>query len=61
MDVNTPPNWHKSTRSDTAQCVEVGDNLPGRVLVRDSKDPQGPVLTFGLRQWRGFVDLAKRQ
>ncbi|MBF9132340.1 DUF397 domain-containing protein [Plantactinospora sp. S1510] len=61
MDVNTAPNWHKSTRSDSGTCVEVADNLPGRVLVRDSKDPQGPVLMFGSRQWRGFVDLTKNQ
>jgi hypothetical protein len=60
MDVNTVPNWHKSTRSDTAQCVEVADNFPGLVLVRDSKDPHGPVLTFSPQQWRGFVALTRR-
>ncbi|AVT38491.1 DUF397 domain-containing protein [Plantactinospora sp. BB1] len=60
MDVNTAPNWHKSSRSESGQCVEVADNLPGRVLVRDSKDRQGPVLTFGPRQWRGFVEGLSR-
>jgi hypothetical protein len=39
--------------------VEVADNLPGRVLVRDSKDRQGPVLTFGPVVWRAFVQLAR--
>ncbi|MFC6016021.1 DUF397 domain-containing protein [Plantactinospora solaniradicis] len=60
MDVNTAPNWHKSTRSDSTNCVEVADNLPGRVLVRDSKDPQGPVLIFSPGQWHGFVALTRR-
>jgi hypothetical protein len=34
------PQWRKSTRSSGNQgaCVEVADNLPGRVLVRDTKD-----------------------
>ncbi|MEE6308560.1 DUF397 domain-containing protein [Plantactinospora veratri] len=57
MDLTTAPNWRKSTRSDSGTCVEVADNLPGRVLVRTSKDPRGPVLTFTPRQWCGFVDL----
>ncbi|AVT29832.1 DUF397 domain-containing protein [Plantactinospora sp. BC1] len=55
------PNWRKSSRSSGNQgnCVEVADNLPHRVLVRDSKDRSGPVLTFGPAAWRGFVrDLA---
>jgi len=39
--------------------VEVADNLPGRVLVRDSKDPSGPVLVFGRGAWRGFVEFAR--
>ncbi|WFE51101.1 DUF397 domain-containing protein [Micromonospora sp. WMMD1155] len=51
------PRWRTSTRStDTGgNCVEVADNLPGVVLVRDSKDRSGPVLTFAPAAWRGFV------
>ncbi|MEN3609188.1 DUF397 domain-containing protein [Plantactinospora sp. ZYX-F-223] len=51
------PTWRKSTRSNAngGNCVEVADNLPGRVLVRDSKDPHGPALTFGPAAWRHFV------
>lgn len=47
--------WRKSTRSTSGDCVEVADNLPGRVLVRDSKQPTGPVLTFAPAAWRSFV------
>ncbi|MFC8846044.1 MULTISPECIES: DUF397 domain-containing protein [unclassified Micromonospora] len=41
-------------------CVEVADNLPGVVLVRDTKDRDGGTLTFAPDTWAGFVSLAKR-
>ncbi|CCH20433.1 DUF397 domain-containing protein [Micromonospora lupini] len=49
--------WRKSTRSGASggNCVEVADDLPGVVGVRDSKDPAGPALTFGPAAWRAFV------
>ncbi|MGW0502329.1 DUF397 domain-containing protein [Micromonospora sp. NPDC003241] len=48
--------WRKSTRSgSTGNCVEVAANLPAVVAVRDSKDRQGPVLSFSTDQWAGFV------
>ena len=58
----TDAQWRKSTKSGSngGACVEVADNLPGRVLVRDSKDPQGPVLTFTPWEWQAFVSQASR-
>ncbi|MDW5323351.1 DUF397 domain-containing protein [Plantactinospora sp. KLBMP9567] len=52
-----------STRSTNngGNCVEVADNLPGRVLVRDSKARDGGTLTSGPDAWRAFVGLAKRR
>ncbi|MEU8214458.1 DUF397 domain-containing protein [Micromonospora taraxaci] len=49
--------WRKSRRSGSSggNCVEVADNLPGVVGVRDSKDPSGPALTFDSAAWRAFV------
>ncbi|RKN47783.1 DUF397 domain-containing protein [Micromonospora endolithica] len=49
--------WRTSTRSGASggNCVEVADNLPGVVAVRDSKDPAGPALTFAPAPWRAFV------
>jgi hypothetical protein len=29
------------------------------VLIRDSKDPHGPVLAFGPKDWRQFADRVK--
>jgi hypothetical protein len=49
--------WAKSSHSggNGGQCVEVARNLPGVVAVRDSKDPDGPKLTFTLDEWRAFA------
>ncbi|MGC4847577.1 DUF397 domain-containing protein [Micromonospora sp. DT15] len=55
--------WRKSTRSGSSggDCVEVADNLPGIVGVRDSKDPEGPALVFEPMAWRAFVtDVVRR-
>ncbi|MEO3922871.1 DUF397 domain-containing protein [Micromonosporaceae bacterium B7E4] len=63
MELTDGPRWRKSSRSNGqgGNCVEVADNLPGRVLVRDSKDRQGPALTFGPIAWRTFVgEVARR-
>jgi len=48
--------WHKSTYSaNGSTCVEVARNLPGIVAVRDSKNPQGPTLTFAPAEWEAFT------
>lgn len=38
---------------DTNACVEVGHD-GGDVLIRDSKDPEGPVLRFTDEEWTNF-------
>jgi len=50
--------WRKSTFSSSngGQCVEVAQNLPGMVAVRDSKDPNGLALIFTADEWRSFLE-----
>ncbi|MGC5307679.1 DUF397 domain-containing protein [Micromonospora zamorensis] len=57
----TGARWRKSTRSgdNGGNCVEVADNLPGLVAVRDSKDPTGPALAFSRAAWSSFVRVTK--
>lgn len=53
--------WRKASKSgQSGQCVEVAVPGDGRVLVRDSKDPGGPVLSFTPGEWDAFLDGAKR-
>jgi hypothetical protein len=48
--------WRKSRRSgSTTNCVEVAANSPGVIAVRDSKDPDGPKLTFAPAEWDAFT------
>ncbi|MBT2480855.1 DUF397 domain-containing protein [Streptomyces sp. ISL-94] len=48
--------WRVSSYSGgQGECVEVADNLPGVVPVRDSKRPAGPVIGFGHHAWQAFV------
>ncbi|MFF5172568.1 DUF397 domain-containing protein [Micromonospora sp. NPDC000089] len=53
----TNARWRKSSKSGNngGDCVEVADNLPGLVAVRDSKNPDGPTLTFTPATWHAFV------
>ncbi|MGP4002343.1 DUF397 domain-containing protein [Streptomyces sp. 8N706] len=48
--------FFKSTYSsdEGGACVEVG-SCPDAVHVRDSKDPEGPVLTVTPAAWADFV------
>ncbi|MFJ1752794.1 DUF397 domain-containing protein [Kitasatospora sp. NPDC088134] len=50
--------WVKSSYSDNGgACVEVAPTASaGHMPVRDSKDPQGPVLVFTRAEYAAFLD-----
>lgn len=62
MCVEVAPLWLTSTHSSGGggQCVEVGVSGADRlVAVRDSKDPDGPVLSFTPDEWAGLLARIK--
>lgn len=45
----------KSTYSTAErECVEVATNLGHVVAIRDSKDPDGPILRYTPEAWQAF-------
>ena len=51
-------NWRKARRSmNNGNCTEVA-TAAGMVAVRDSKDPQGPVLFYPATSWALFLNAA---
>jgi len=49
--------WRKSSYSEgDNNCVEITDNVPGWVGVRDSKlGPDSPILLFTTAEWAAFT------
>ena len=51
--------WQTSSKSSGGSCVEVAPDGE-QMLVRDSKDTAGPVLTFSRRAFRDFLAGVRR-
>ncbi|QLE73440.1 DUF397 domain-containing protein [Streptomyces rectiverticillatus] len=57
--------WRKSSYSNGGDgtgggsCLEVSDDTPGIVPVRDSKTPNGPVVAFEAAAWSAFINRLK--
>jgi len=48
--------WLKSSYSaDGPNCVEVKRKPTGSIVIRDSKDTDGPRLAFTMVEWREFT------
>jgi hypothetical protein len=57
--MDTP--WIKATRSggEGGDCVEIRRH-GGTVQIRDSRDPDGTVLTFPAEEWHAFIEAVAR-
>ncbi|MBP5892142.1 DUF397 domain-containing protein [Streptomyces scabiei] len=53
------PNWRTSSYTETQNCVEVADNDPEHVLVRDTKVRGRGMLAVQRGSWAAFVEYAK--
>jgi len=52
--------WIKSSLSfSNGNCVEVASLPDGQIGVRDSKNPEGPVLRFTSGEWQAFLGGAR--
>ncbi|MFD8327581.1 DUF397 domain-containing protein [Streptomyces lydicus] len=60
-DASAMTGWRKSSYSngEGAECVEVADEQPGLVPVRDSKSPHGPAVVFPADSWSSFIGAVK--
>ncbi|MCX4550985.1 DUF397 domain-containing protein [Streptomyces sp. NBC_01267] len=60
-DTTSLSGWRKSTYSgsESGSCVEVLDNHPSGIPVRDSKAPHGPALIFPAAGWASFITALK--
>jgi hypothetical protein len=56
MEGNSAVTWRKSSYSGNngGQCIEAG-NAAHLIAVCDSKDPDGPRLTFRHAAWEAFA------
>ena len=52
--------WRKSTASNSGDCLEVAV-VNGSVLVRDSANRDGKVLTLSPAAWSDFLARARRK
>jgi hypothetical protein len=60
MDMTSAITWRTSSYSgdNGGNCVEVG-TAAHTVAVRDSKNPDGPVLAFATGAWTAFTQRVK--
>jgi len=50
--------WLKAQASGAGSCVELA-SMVGGVAIRDSKDPEGPVLVYTPTEFSAFLDGAR--
>jgi Domain of unknown function (DUF397) len=51
--------WRTALKSGGGNCVQVMRH-EDTIMVGDSKQPGGPVLSYTLKEWDAFLDGAKK-
>ncbi|MEU2792566.1 DUF397 domain-containing protein [Streptomyces sp. NPDC007100] len=60
--ISTAHGWRKSSYSNGTggECLEASKHSDATILVRDSKNCEGPVLDFPQPAWQEFVRAVQR-
>lgn len=59
-DSSTPDiPWRTAVKSGAENCVQVA-RRGAAIMIGDSKDPGGPVLSYTLQEFDAFLDGAKK-
>jgi hypothetical protein len=51
--------WRKSSACSETECVEARI-MNSTVQVRNSREPQGPILVFTFEEWQAFLEGVAR-
>ena len=53
--------WHKASHSGAngGECIEVASTAEALIVVRDSKNPNGPKLAFTPSGWQQFIQQVR--
>jgi hypothetical protein len=49
------PNWRIAVACNGGECIRVAPQ-GDQIVIGDSKNPDGPVLTYSRNEWHAFVD-----
>ena len=47
--------WRVATKCNGGACIRIAAH-DGKVLLGDSKNPEGPVLVYSRAEWEAFAD-----
>jgi hypothetical protein len=50
--------WRKASACHQGSCIEVAQ-INDSIAIRDSKDPDGPILLYSSEEWKTFLSGAK--
>lgn len=61
MNADQPqgPVWRKASASGVNGCIEVAPGSSGAVKIRDSKNPDGQILTCSGSAWQAFLSASR--
>lgn len=60
MILLTKPNWRTSSYTGTESCIEVADNDPMMIMVRDTKHREQGLIALRPASWTHFVEFTKQ-